>query len=161
LSIAFVPTFRSGTAANSARAFVHRHLVSFEDTNVVGNVYFAKHVAWQGRCREHFLKVHAPAVLRELAADFRMVTLSISCDYFEEIHALDEVEIRMTLAHMRAHRIGLNFEYVLAGDGRERIVARGFQEIACMRQGANGLVPSSPPLVLADALKPFASSPIR
>jgi enediyne core biosynthesis thioesterase len=161
LSIAFAPTFRPAAAANSARAFVYRHLVSFEDTNVVGNVYFAKHVAWQGRCREHFLKVHAPEVLRELAADFRMVTLSVSCDYFEEIHALDEVEIRMMLAHLRAHRIGLNFEYVLAGEGRERIVARGFQEIGCMRQGASGLAPSSPPRSLADALMPFVSSAVR
>jgi enediyne biosynthesis thioesterase len=161
LSTVPIPITRPDAAAQNARVFVYRHMVSFEDTNVVGNVYFAKHVSWQGRCREHFLKVHAPTILRDLAADFRMVTLSVSCDYFEEIHALDDVEIRMSLSHLRAHRIGLSFEYVLAGDGRERIAARGFQEIGCMRQGAHGLVPVSPPSVLAGALKPFSNSSVR
>jgi enediyne core biosynthesis thioesterase len=158
---ASVPIISSDPGPKTARAFVYRHLVSFEDTNVVGNVYFAKHVAWQGRCREHFLKIHAPAVLHELASDFRMVTLSVSCDYFEEVHALDEIEIRMSLAHVRAHRIGLSFEYVLCGGERERIVARGFQEIGCMRQGIDGLVPMSPPPLLADALKPFFNASAR
>lgn len=161
MSSASAPLLSSHPGSNIARAFVYRHLVSFEDTNVVGNVYFAKHVAWQGRCREHFLKALAPDILRELAGDFRMVTLSVSCDYFEEIHALDEIEIRMSLAHLRAHRIGLNFEYLLADGGRERVVARGFQEIGCMRQGASGLVPASPPAVLANALKPFSSASVR
>ena len=37
------------------RAFEYRHVVSFEETNLVGNVYFANHLSWQGRCRELFL----------------------------------------------------------------------------------------------------------
>jgi enediyne biosynthesis thioesterase len=28
-----------------------RYVVGFEETNVVGNVYYAHHVRWQGRCR--------------------------------------------------------------------------------------------------------------
>jgi enediyne core biosynthesis thioesterase len=139
-----------------SRVFTYRHLVSFEDTNVVGNVYFANYVAWQGRCREHFLKAHAGGILDDLAKDFRMVTLSVSCDYFEELHALDEIEIRMSLTHMRMHRIGLGFEYACVGEGPDRIVARGLQEIGCMRQGPTGLSPTEPPDVLAGALRAFA-----
>ena len=43
-------------------AFEYRHIVGFEETNVVGNVYYANHVLWQGRCREMFLKEYAPDV---------------------------------------------------------------------------------------------------
>src|SRR3954464_1971785 len=91
-------------------AFIYRHVVSFEETNVVGNVYFTRHIAWQGRCREMFLKENAPDILNEIARDLRLVTLRVSCDYFEELNALDEIDIYMSLAYLRQHRIGLNFD---------------------------------------------------
>ena len=47
------------------RAYEYRHVVGFEETNLVGNVYFTEHLRWQGRCREMFLKEHAPEVLAE------------------------------------------------------------------------------------------------
>ncbi len=33
-----------------------RHTVGFEETNLVGNVYYVNYLRWQGRCRETFLK---------------------------------------------------------------------------------------------------------
>ena len=33
------------------RAYEYRHVVGFEETNLIGNVYYANHVRWQGRCR--------------------------------------------------------------------------------------------------------------
>src|SRR3954468_21984478 len=84
--------------------FIYRHIVSFEETNLVGNVYFTRHLSWQGRCRELFLRDYAAEVLDELRGDLRLVTLNVSCDYFAELHALDSVEIRMHLAQQRQHR---------------------------------------------------------
>ena len=48
------------------RSFEYQHLVGFEETNLVGNVYDVNHVRWQGRCREMFLRQHAPGVLKQL-----------------------------------------------------------------------------------------------
>ena len=42
--------------------FSYEHVVTFAETNLVGNVYFAHYVGWQGACREHFLAAHAPEV---------------------------------------------------------------------------------------------------
>ena len=42
------------------RAYEYRHVVGFEETNVVGNVYFSRYVSWQGRCRELFLREGIP-----------------------------------------------------------------------------------------------------
>jgi hypothetical protein len=39
--------------------------------------------------------------------------------------------------------------------------AQGFQEIACMRATAKGLVPIRPPSILVDALKPYATTQLR
>lgn len=141
--------------AHRRQAFIYSHVVSFEETNVVGNVYFTRHVAWQGRCREMFLREHAPAILEELARDLRLVTLRVNCEYFHELSAFDMIELRMSLAHLRQNKIGLDFVY-LKIDTAERIVAaQGFQEIGCMRAGRNGMVPTLVPNVLAEALKPF------
>jgi enediyne biosynthesis thioesterase len=137
-------------------AFIYRHVVSFEETNVVGNVYFTRHISWQGRCREMFLKQNVPEILNDIAGDLRLVTLRVSCEYFEELNAFDEIEVEMRLAHFRQHRIGLDFDIVkLVPTGRLR-AARGFQELACMRTTGNGLLAARPPAALEDALRPFA-----
>jgi enediyne core biosynthesis thioesterase len=141
--------------ARSAPHFSYRHIVSFEETNLVGNVYFTRHLSWQGRCREMFLKYHAPTVLSELARDLRLVTLRVSCEYFEELTALDEIDVQMSLAHLRQHRIGLDFNIYKLQPGGQVCIARGFQEIGCMRATAQGLVPDRPPEPLAEALKPY------
>ena len=136
-------------------AFIYRHIVSFEETNVVGNVYFTRHISWQGRCREMFLKQNVPEILNNIAGDLRLVTLRVSCEYFAELNAFDEIEVQMRLAHFRQHRIGLDFDiFKLVPTGGLR-AARGFQEIACMRTTSNGLVPIHPPSALVEALKVF------
>jgi enediyne core biosynthesis thioesterase len=139
-----------------ARQFSYRHTVSFEETNLVGNVYFTRHISWQGRCREMFLKSHAPAVLDELARDLRIVTLKVSCEYFEELTALDEIDVQMSLAHLRQHRIGLDFNICKLQPSGHVCAARGFQEIGCMRATARGLVPDRPPEPLMIALRVYA-----
>ena len=69
------------------RAYEYRHVVGFEETNLVGNVYFVNHLRWQGRCRELFLRDHAPGVLAELGRGLSFVTIHVSCDYFEEVRS--------------------------------------------------------------------------
>ena len=91
-------------AAKPRPTYRYRHRVSFEDTNLVGNVYFARYVSWQGRCRELFLLERAPEVLPELDRSLRLVTIRVACDYFAELRALDEVEISMVLAYQRQNR---------------------------------------------------------
>ena len=66
------------------------HVVTFEETNLVGNVYFVNHVRWQGHCRELFLRQRAPGVLAQLAEGLALVTTSCSCQYFAELKALPQ-----------------------------------------------------------------------
>lgn len=144
---------------NSARqrpAYVYRHVIGFQETNVVGNVYYVNHVAWQGRCREIFLREHAPDVLAAIAGDLRLVTLRCACEYLDELVAFDEVEIRMRLERMVQNRLALSFEYLRLGEGRDpALVARGSQELACMRSTATGLVATEVPPSLAAALRQY------
>ncbi|HET7463241.1 MAG TPA: acyl-CoA thioesterase [Longimicrobium sp.] len=138
-------------------AYEYRHVVGFEETNLVGNVYYAHHVRWQGRCREMFLREHAPEVLRQLADGLALVTTRVSCEYFAELAALDEVVVRMRLAGLAQNRVTMRFEYWRGGgEGGEELVARGEQEVACMRRGEEGLAPTPVPDALRRALAPYA-----
>lgn len=38
-----------------SRPYSIEHVVTFAETNLIGNVYFVNHVRWQGECRERFL----------------------------------------------------------------------------------------------------------
>jgi enediyne biosynthesis thioesterase len=38
------------------RYYEYSHRVGFEETSLVGNVYYVNHLRWQGRCREMFLR---------------------------------------------------------------------------------------------------------
>jgi enediyne biosynthesis thioesterase len=138
------------------RAYEYRHIVGFEDTNLVGNVYYVNHLSWQGRCREMFLREHAPDVLAELSRGLCLVTTRCSCEYLAELSAFDEVIVRMRLGALAQNRMTLAFEYWRCKDGREELVARGEQQVASMRREEDRLVPIPIPQSLRDALRAYA-----
>ena len=138
------------------QSYEYRHRVGFEDTNLVGNVYYANHVRWQGRCREMFLRQHAPQVLGDLSRGLILVTTRVSCTYYEELFAFDEVVIRMRAGEVSAGRLTMLFDYVrVRPGGEEELVARGEQEVACLRREGSRQVASALPESLRTALEPF------
>ncbi len=138
------------------QVYEYRHIVGFEETNLVGNVYYANHVRWQGRCREMFLREHAPEVLAELSRDLALVTTRVSCEYLAELSAFDEVVIRMRLGMLTQNRVTMVFEYWRGTGGGEELVARGEQQIACMQRAGDRLVPARVPEPLREALQRYA-----
>src|SRR5689334_3987717 len=135
------------------KAYEHLHTVSFEETNLVGNVYYVNYLRWQGRCRELFLRDHAPDVLQALQNGLAMVTTRCACDFLAELVAFDKVAIRMRLGGLTQNRITMVFEYWRHQDGKEELVARGEQQIACMQREGEGLIAAPVPESLRNALK--------
>ncbi|MFE0704542.1 acyl-CoA thioesterase [Streptomyces sp. NPDC058872] len=139
--------------------YEYRHLVGFEETNLVGNVYYVNYLRWQGRCREMFLQERAPEVLADIREDLKLFTLKVDCEFFAEISAFDELSIRMRLDDLTQTQIGFSFDYVRVGaDGSENLVARGRQRIACMRGPNSDTRPSRVPEALRKALAPYVTA---
>lgn len=139
--------------------FEYVHTVGFEETNLVGNVYYVNYLRWQGRCREMFLKERAPEVLADLRNDLKLFTLRVDCEFFAEITAFDELSIRMRLAQLAQTQVEFGFDYVrLDPDGGETMVARGGQRVACMRGPNTKTVPARVPEALIRALEPYAAA---
>jgi enediyne biosynthesis thioesterase len=137
------------------RAYELRHVVGLEETNLVGNVYYANHVRWQGRCREMFLRDHAPSVLDGLSNGTALLTMSVSCEYLGELSAFDELIVRMRLGELKRNQIKLLFEYWKCTLDGEVLVARGEQQVACMKRVGEGLQPYPIPKALEEALQPY------
>jgi enediyne core biosynthesis thioesterase len=135
------------------RAYEIRHIVGFEETNLVGNVYYVHYLRWQGRCREMFLRQHAPDVLAALEKGLALVTTRCACDYHAELSAFDEVIIRMKLASLTQNRVTMLFDYVRKNGEDEELVARGEQQIAVMQRQDTGLVAAPIPETLRQALQ--------
>ena len=133
------------------RYYEYQHVVGFQETNLIGNVYYVHYLSWQGRCREMFLHDHAPGVLEEIANGLKLATVSVSCDYEEELLAFDRVAVRMSLAALKPSGMTLRFTYVKLEEQRETVVARGEMEIACLRGTAMVPVPDE----LREALRPY------
>lgn len=136
------------------KPYKYHHVVGFDETSFVGNVYYAHYIHWQGRAREMFLRDHAPEVLTDLEQGLALITLRCSCDFLGELKAFDHVTVCMYLMTITQNRIAMRFEYRRESETGE-LVARGRQEIACMRRRGRDLVPDAVPRSLREALLPF------
>lgn len=138
-----------------AHAYEYKHIVGFEETNLVGNVYYANYILWQGRTREMFLFEHAPDVIEQISSGLALVTVNVSCQYLAELFAFDQVIIAMQLKAMVQNRITMTFEYWRSTEREKILVATGEQQAACMRREAGKNVPTVIPHALQQSLERF------
>ena len=139
----------------STQHFELTHVVTFEETNLVGNVYYTNYFSWQGRCREMFLREHAPQTLAELQSGaLRLVTAHASCDFVDEFNAFDEVLVRLSLNGYIAHGVSLNFDFARAGNPSD-VLARGRQDIKFLRRQSHQWTLCEMPQALLDAVRRY------
>jgi enediyne core biosynthesis thioesterase len=137
------------------RAFRHSHVVTLDETNLVGNVYFAHYLHWQGHSRERFLAEHAPGVLKQVSVgELALVTVSCSMEFFAECFALERIEVDMTLRERGTNRIVMDFAFRRA----DVLIATGTQTVACMRREGERMVPIPVPDELRLALDGYAAT---
>jgi enediyne biosynthesis thioesterase len=140
------------------RAYEQRHIVGFEETNLVGNVYYLNYLRWQGRCREMFLREHMPDILDALQAGLAIVTTKCSCEFLAELTAFDEIAVRMRLGALAQNRVTMQFEYWRLAERQEELVARGEQQVAFMQREGNQLVAVPVPEPLRNALRIYSEA---
>lgn len=137
--------------------YSYNHTVSFEETNLVGNVYYANYVRWQGKCRELFLRDNARDIIDQLKNGLYLVTTKIACHYLSELFAFDIVQIRMYSRGINQNKIKMQFEYWKVNEKLEPIelVCRGEQEIACLFKENTKIAAIEVPESLKKALEKY------
>ncbi|ASU78676.1 hypothetical protein CDG81_10750 [Actinopolyspora erythraea] len=122
------------------------HTVTADDTDYAGNVFFADFLKWQGHSRDRFLMRYAPAFLEELNSARTVVTIRCQCEYLLGITVADAVSIRLSIPTVYFNLATLRFAYhLLAPDDTDPLIARGEQQVACVRRDGNENVPAGWP----------------
>ncbi|MCX8279662.1 thioesterase family protein [Phyllobacterium sp. 0TCS1.6C] len=96
--------------------FVMQLIPTYDDTNSVGNVYFANYVRWVGKARELFFNVCMPDF--DLATTrFYILTRSFTHDYRRESKEFEQVSVRIKIARHNRKFVTLAHEIHSASQG--------------------------------------------
>jgi enediyne biosynthesis thioesterase len=112
--------------------YQYRHLVTFGDTNIVSNVYFANYFHWQGACRESLMAETYPEFEDDLRRGFGLITEFAHIDFLQESRLFDRVLVRMTVSDVSRTRIEFEFEFVREKD--DTLLAQGKQAVVWVNQ---------------------------
>jgi acyl-CoA thioesterase FadM len=151
---------------SSVGPILHTQLIdtSLEDSNIVGNIYFANYYAWQGRVRDHYFYSLVPECFRGTGDAGELLCLNCRVDHLREGMPFDRIEVRMALKTLQTSRATLHFDYFNAlPDGRLLKLAAGEQTVVWVRRDANRKpVPHTFPPTVHEALREsYANRPFK
>jgi enediyne core biosynthesis thioesterase len=136
--------------------YEYRFKTTFEETNVVGNIYFANYALWQGKCREMFLYDYCRDILQDINDGLALITTDLSLQFISQLFAFDEVVIRMTLGAHSQSRLMMEFEYFREHEDQLTLVCRGHQATVAMRKSGDRMVAVPFPQPLLDTLEAYS-----
>lgn len=134
----------------SNKEFVFEKIVYLGDTNMFGNVYFARYFDWQGQAREAFLNRIIPNSISVFKSGIKFVTIEASVKYNKEALLYNEIMIKVSAENIKTTTLGLNFIYI--NKANQDIIATGKEKIGFVDIN-NKVIPI--PQVLLDSLKSF------
>jgi YbgC/YbaW family acyl-CoA thioester hydrolase len=140
--------------------FVLHMIPTYDDTNSVGNVYFANYLRWVGKARELFFNTCMPNFDLK-STDFYVLTRSINHDFRRETREFDPVTVRVKIASHNRKFVTLAHEihseaHGLLGRGEQSLMfvdTANFHPLDIPRSIVEGFLPYWPkgsPLAVAD-----------
>jgi YbgC/YbaW family acyl-CoA thioester hydrolase len=105
--------------------FVMQVTPTYDDTNSVGNVYFANYVRWVGKARELFFNACMPKFDLETTR-YLVLTKSFEHDFRREIAEFEPVTIRIRIARHNRKFVTLGHEIL---SDRHGLLGRGEQAL--------------------------------
>jgi len=150
--------------------FVYRPEITFEDTNLVGNVYFANFVRWQNECRNDWLKATDFHSYSQVFRGFKQwLVLEVDLQFHDPAGAIlgDAIEVEMTIQSIedQSYRGVFEIRRVPQSEstGGSAILATGHQCFSLIegqdpsRQGTSGrsFAESSSPAFVLDVPVPL------
>lgn len=108
--------------------FSYEKMITFKQTNVMGNTYFSNYVEWQGEAREQFLLCH-PATNAFLSSNSHifLVTHSLGHRFIANTYFGDRISIEITSKNILDYSLIMVFRY--RGISAENLVGEGWQKI--------------------------------
>lgn len=132
------------------KEFIFEKTVYLGNTNMFGNVYFAKYFDWQGEAREAFFYKTIPDSLSIFRSGIKFVTIEAFVKYNKESLVFDDIVIKVRAENFKTTTLDLIFTYLNKKTGD--LIAKGRQKIGFVDQN-NKVIPI--PKQIKDAWNKF------
>jgi len=107
------------------QTFVMKLMPTYDDTNSVGNVYFANYMRWVGKARELFFNICMPDFDLKTTS-YYVLTKSFNHDFRREASEFDPVTVRIRIARHNRKFVTLSHEIYSESQG---LLGRGEQSL--------------------------------
>ena len=127
---------------------------SLDNSNLVGNIYFANYYAWQGQIRDRYFFDLIPEYYRGTGENGELLCLETRVNHLREAMPFDRIMVTMALRTLKSHSAIFYFEYFLMGADNTKVkLAFGEQNAIWVKRDLNGKpVPAPFPAVVQEAL---------
>ena len=112
---------------------------SLEDSNLVGNIYFANYAKWLGRTRDLYFYNLMPNLYRGVGNDGEFFTLNCDIFHLQEAMPFDNVLVKMYINKAYEFGLELYFEYFLNNRNSSKKLAFGYQKVGWVKRNDNVL----------------------
>jgi acyl-CoA thioesterase FadM len=128
---------------------------SLENSNTVGNIYFANYYAWQGQVRDHCFYRIIPEYFRGEGEKGELLCLQTQVQHFREAMPFDTIIVTMALKLLTKYSVTFHFEYFRQEvDGNRTKLAFGEQQNIWVVRDDKGMpVPSAFPTPVLEKFK--------
>lgn len=116
--------------------FCHQFIPTYQDTNSVGNVYFAMYLMWVGKTRELFFS-HAMPGFDPNDTEFFILTRNIEHKFQKEIKEFDEATICIRIADFNRKFVTMEHK-IMDKDGG--LIGKGKQTLMFVDSANYGLI---------------------
>jgi enediyne polyketide synthase len=127
------PLLWQGTslADRKTALFSHEIRTTSENSNWVGNIYFANYGEWMARVRDLYFHQLTPDCFRNSGRDGEWVCLSCAIDHLSEAMPFDRILVTMDVAAIHRSGLDLTFDYFLMENNQiARKLAHGKHSMA-------------------------------
>ena len=105
-------------------------LTTLEDSNLVGNVYYANYFIWQGRVRDKFFQSLVPQQFRGLGKDGELFCSCSRLDYLRDAMPFDKIYVSISIQSLYEMKAVLKYEYYrVLPFGKKEKLAVGQHEV--------------------------------
>lgn len=103
--------------------FVHSLTATYQDTNSVGNVYFAQYAMWVGKTRELFFN-HALPTFDLKTTSWFILTRAFEHKFLKETREFEQVEVRIRIASINRKFVTMEHQ---VHDSAKELLGKGKQ----------------------------------
>lgn len=93
---------------------------SLENSNLVGNIYFANYYSWQGQTRDRYFYNLVPECFRGIGDQGELLCLACRVDHLREAMPFDRIFVTMALKKLNVCSAVFYFEYFRIGRDEKR-----------------------------------------